>query len=265
MPLPGLGTTDGFAGRLVRHGDVLLLHGLRHAHVDLSLRAGHQHGHALAQGRACPPTRSDYVTEQVFYNSKDGTRVLMFITHKRDMKKDGNQPTLLYGYGGFNARRHANVPRAVPRLAGDGRRARGSEHPRRRRIRRGLAPRRYAQSQAERVRRLHRGGRIPDPREIHQPKRLAIHGRSNGGLLVGAVLLQRPDLFGAALPTVGVLDMLRYHTASANARQWSTDYGPEREPGRLQSAVRLLPRFTTPKTAPAIPRPSSPLQTTTTA
>jgi prolyl oligopeptidase len=57
------------------------------------------------------------------------------------------------------------------------------------------------------------------------PKRLAIHGRSNGGLLVGAVMLQRPELFGAALPAVGVLDMLRYHTASANARQWSTDYG----------------------------------------
>jgi prolyl oligopeptidase len=57
------------------------------------------------------------------------------------------------------------------------------------------------------------------------PKKLAIHGRSNGGLLVGAVMTQRPDLFGAALPGVGVLDMLRYHTASANARQWSTDYG----------------------------------------
>jgi prolyl oligopeptidase len=57
------------------------------------------------------------------------------------------------------------------------------------------------------------------------PKKLAIHGRSNGGLLVGAVMTQRPELFGAALPGVGVLDMLRYHTASANARQWSTDYG----------------------------------------
>jgi len=57
------------------------------------------------------------------------------------------------------------------------------------------------------------------------PKRLAINGRSNGGLLVGAVLVQRPELFGATLPAVGVMDMLRYQTASANARQWSSDYG----------------------------------------
>ena len=71
--------------------------------------------------------------------------------------------------------------------------------------------------------------------------RLGIHGRSNGGLLVGAVLTQRPDLFGAALPAVGVLDMLRYHTASANARQWSSDFGLAEDPEQFQRAVRLLP------------------------
>ncbi len=116
--------------------------------VDLSLRAGDQYGHALAQGRPCPANTDAYVTEQVFYNSKDGTRVPMFITHKRDMKKDGNQPTLLYGYGGFNVAATPTLPRAVPGVAGDGRRPRGGEHPRRRRVRRGVAPRRHAQSRS---------------------------------------------------------------------------------------------------------------------
>jgi prolyl oligopeptidase len=66
-----------------------------------------------------------------------------------------------------------------------------------------------------------------------RPQRLAILGRSNGGLLVAAALVQRPDLFGAALPAVGVLDMLRYHTASANARQWSSDYGLSEDPAEF--------------------------------
>jgi prolyl oligopeptidase len=73
------------------------------------------------------------------------------------------------------------------------------------------------------------------------PKRLAISGGSNGGLLVGAVLLQRPDLFGAALPAVGVLDMLRYHTASANARQWSTDYGLSENAEDFKSQLAYSP------------------------
>ena len=77
------------------------------------------------------------------------------------------------------------------------------------------------------------------------PKRLAIHGRSNGGLLVGAVLTQRPDLFGAALPGVGVMDMLRYHTASANARQWSTDYGLVENADDFKAHARLLAACTT--------------------
>ena len=88
-----------------------------------------------------------------------------------------------------------------------------------------MAPGRHEAQEAKRVRRFHRRRRILIAREIHEPRTLAIIGRSNGGLLVGAALTQRPELFGAALPGVGVLDMLRYHTASANARQWSSDYG----------------------------------------
>ena len=165
------------------------------------------------------------MTEQVFYKSKDGTRVPMFITHRRDMKKDGNQPVLLYGYGGFNisATPMFRAPMlawlemggvfAEANLRGGGEYGEAWHHGR------------HAQQEAERVRRFHRRGGVSDPRGLHAARTLAIHGRSNGGLLVGAALMQRPDLFGAALPAVGVLDMLRYHTASANARQWSSDYG----------------------------------------
>src|SRR5438445_3642556 len=72
-------------------------------------------------------------------------------------------------------------------------------------------------------------------------QKLGIHGRSNGGLLIGAVLTQRPELFGAALPAVGVLDMLRYHTASANARQWSSDYGVSESPEQFKELYGYSP------------------------
>lgn len=168
---------------------------------------------------------SPYVTEQVFYRSKDGTRVPMFITHKRDLVRNGQAPLMLYGYGGFNIAQQPafSVPvlvwlemggvYAVANLRG------GSE---------------YGETWHSAGTRLQKQNVFDDfigaaewliAEKYTSTPKLAIRGRSNGGLLVGAVLTQRPDLFGAALPAVGVLDMLRYHTASANARQWSTDYG----------------------------------------
>jgi prolyl oligopeptidase len=166
-----------------------------------------------------------FVTEQVFYRSKDGTRVPMFITHKKDLAKNGQAPVMLYGYGGFNIAQQPafSVPAlvwlemggvyAVANLRG------GSE---------------YGEAWHQAGARLNKQNVFDDfiaaaeyliAEKFTSPQKLAIRGRSNGGLLVGAALTQRPELFGAALPGVGVLDMLRYHTASANARQWSTDYG----------------------------------------
>ncbi|HEU4531825.1 MAG TPA: prolyl oligopeptidase family serine peptidase [Steroidobacteraceae bacterium] len=168
---------------------------------------------------------SVYVTEQVFYRSKDGTRVPMFITRRKDFVKNGSAPVLLYGYGGFNS---AQIPAfsasvlawleaggvyAVANLRG------GSE---------------YGEDWHEAGTRLKKQNVFDDfiaaaeyliAERYTSKQRIAALGRSNGGLLVGAVITQRPDLFAAALPAVGVLDMLRYHTASANARQWSSDYG----------------------------------------
>ncbi len=168
---------------------------------------------------------SPYVTEQVFYASKDGTRVPMFITHRKDLRRDGSNPTLLYGYGGFDvsltptysAAFAAWLERggiyAVANLRGGGE---------------------YGAAWHEAGTKTKKQNVFEDfiaaaewliARGYTSPRKLAIHGRSNGGLLIGAVMAERPELFGAALPGVGVMDMLRYHTASANAYAWSSDYG----------------------------------------
>jgi len=168
---------------------------------------------------------SAYVTEQVFYRSKDGTRVPMFITRKKDFVRNGQAPVMLYGYGGFNLAQQPqfSVPVAVwlemggvyalANIRG------GSE---------------YGEAWHSAGTKLNKQNVFDDfiaaaewliEQGYTSSAKLAIRGRSNGGLLVAAVLNQRPELFGAALPAVGVLDMLRYHTASANARQWSADYG----------------------------------------
>jgi len=149
----------------------------------------------------------------------------MCITRKRDFVKNGQAPLMLYGYGGFNIAQQPgfSVPvlvwlemggvYAVANLRG------GSE---------------YGEAWHSAGTKLQKQNVFDDfiaaaewliaEKYTSQPK-LAIRGRSNGGLLVGAAMTQRPELFGATLPAVGVLDMLRYHTPSANARQWSSDYG----------------------------------------
>ncbi len=170
-----------------------------------------------------------FITEQVFYFSKDGTRVPMYVTHRRDLPRDGKRPTMLYGYGGFNSPQLPafSVPvavwlekggiYAVANLRG------GSE---------------YGESWHVAGTKLKKQNVFDDfiaAAEWLQKsgwtshEHLVIRGRSNGGLLVGAVMTQRPDLFAAALPAVGVMDMLRYHTASANARSWSSDFGMSEE------------------------------------
>jgi len=172
-----------------------------------------------------PASTSAFVTEQVFFISKDGTRVPMSITKRRDARQDGQQPVLLYGYGGFDValtpvfRPNVLVWLEMGGIYAEANLRGGSE---------------YGQAWHLAGTKLQKQNVFDDfigaaeylIREGYtNPEKLAVHGRSNGGLLVGAVVTQRPELFGAALPAVGVLDMLRYHTASANARQWSSDYG----------------------------------------
>ncbi len=182
-----------------------------------------------------------FVTEQVLYASRDGTRVPMFITRRRDIALDGSNATLLYGYGGFDisltpaysAAVAAWLERggiyAVANLRGGGE---------------------YGAAWHDAGTRTRKQNVFDDfiaaaewliAQRYTSPAKLAIHGRSNGGLLVGAVLAQRPELFGAALPGVGVMDMLRYHTASANAYGWSSDYGTVEDAGQFRALLAYSP------------------------
>ena len=229
VPLPGRGTADGFLGHgnkpetFFSYSDYLTPTSIYRYDVAANRVE-------LFRTPKIAADTSRFRTEQVFYTSKDGTRVPMFITHRADLKKDGSTPTLLYGYGGFNV---AMTPAfsvavlvwlemggtyAVANLRG------GAE---------------YGEA-------WHLAGTKANKQNVFDDfiaaahylvnerytskEHLAILGRSNGGLLIGAVITQQPGLVAAALPGVGVLDMLRYHTASANARQWSSDYGLSENP-----------------------------------
>ena len=166
----------------------------------------------------------DYETRQIFYRSKDGTRVPMFLTHRRGLKLDGTNPTLLYGYGGFNIALTPNFSianlvwmemggvYAMANLRGGG--EYGSQW--------------HLDGTQEKKQNV-----FDDfiaaadwliAEKITAPGNLAIAGGSNGGLLVGACMTQRPELFGAALPSVGVLDMLRFHKFTIGWA-WTSDYG----------------------------------------
>lgn len=170
----------------------------------------------------------EFVSYQVFFTSKDGTKVPMFLTHKKDLQKDGHNPVYLYGYGGFNISLNPSFSTSrIPFLENGGIYAQVT-------LRGGGE---YGQKWHQAGTKLNKQNVFDDfigaaeyliKEKYTAEKEIAIVGGSNGGLLVGAVMAQRPELFGAAIPQVGVMDMLRYHKFTIGWN-WASDYGTSEE------------------------------------
>lgn len=232
VSLPGIGTAGGFGGK---RSDTETFYSFTSYTTPAAV-----YRYDVATGKSELFKRpsvdfnpDQFTTEQVFYKSKDGTRVPMFLTYKKGLKRDGSNPTLLYGYGGFNI---AITPAfsvtslvwmemggvyAVANLRG------GSE---------------YGEEWHQGGMQLKKQNTFDDfiaaaewliTNKYTSPKKLAIQGGSNGGLLVGACMTQRPELFGACLPAVGVMDMLRFQTFTVGFG-WVGDYGSSDDPEQFK-------------------------------
>ncbi|MEM8678038.1 MAG: prolyl oligopeptidase family serine peptidase [Planctomycetota bacterium] len=239
VELPGVGTAAGFKGKRSDQETFYSFQSLttppRAYRYDLETGDSE-----LIREAKVAFDPSDYVVKQVFYNSKDGTRIPMFIAHRKDIELNGENPTLLYGYGGFNISLTPSfsVARlawmelggvfAMPNLRGGGE---------------------YGEVWHE-AGKLHNKQNVFDDfiaaaewlieNKYTSPDKLAIQGRSNGGLLVGAYMTQRPDLFGACLPGVGVMDMLRFQRFTAG-RFWVDEYGSADDPELFPTLYKYSP------------------------
>jgi len=224
IALPGPGSVSGFGGEKGDKDVFYVFTTMNYPptifHYDIATRKT-----SLFRAPEIPGFDADqYESKQVFFHSKDGTRVPMFLVYKKGLKLDGNNPTILYGYGGFNitlnptfsAARIAWLEQggvyAMANLRGGGE---------------------YGEKWHEAGMRLNKQNVFDDciaaaqyliQEKYTSPQRLALLGGSNGGLLVGAVINQRPDLFKVAVPEVGVMDMLRFQKFSAGS-DWISDYG----------------------------------------
>ena len=223
IELPDFGTASGFSGK--KEQDTIYFsftnYRIAPAIFELDPESGDT---TLYRASTSPFDGNRYKTEQVFYTSKDGTRIPMIITYGKDTELDGTTPTILYAYGGFNIsirpRFSSTVAAwlemggiyAVPNIRGGGEYGKAWHIAGTKRQKQNVFDDFIAAAEF-----LIEAG-------YTRKERLAVSGRSNGGLLVGAVTTQRPDLFQVSLPGVGVLDMLRYHTFTAGAG-WAYDYG----------------------------------------
>ncbi len=239
IKLPGLGTTGGASGRFDRQEIFYSF--------TSPLYPSTVFRYDLKTGESTPwsspkltfdPTQ--YETKRVFYPSKDGTRVPMFVTHKKGMQLDGSNPVMLYAYGGFNAATLPTFRSDIPAWLELG----------------GVWATANLRGGSEYGEAWHQAGMKEKKQNVFDdfiaaaeylvkekytsPNKLAIMGGSNGGLLVGVVMQQRPDLFGVALPAVGVMDMLRYHKFTGGGA-WAVEYGSADNPQDFQYLAKYSP------------------------
>lgn len=239
VELPGLGTVDGFEGRQDATETFYMFTGYvtPPSIYRYDLRTGQSQRIRAPQVDFDP---QQYESTQSFYESADGTRVPIIVSHRKGLKKDGQNPTLLYGYGGFNISLtpYFSVEYAVwmdmggvvavPNLRGGGE---------------------YGEAWHAAGKQINKQNVFDDfiaaaewliDQGYTSPEKLAIAGGSNGGLLVGACEVQRPDLFGACLPAVGVLDMLRYHQFTAG-HFWRDEYGVPEDAEQFAALIAYSP------------------------
>ena len=240
VPLPGVGTAGGFGGN---HDDKFVFYSftsLNYPPTTFRYDIATKKSTVFRTIDIAGYKAENYETKQVFYNSKDGTKVPMFLVHKKGLKLDGNNPTLLYGYGGFNittsptfnALRIALLEQGFVYASANIRG--GSE---------------YGEKWHEAGTKLKKQNVFDDfiaaaewliANKYTSSQKLAVQGGSNGGLLVGAVINQRPELFKVALPAVGVMDMLRFHKFTIGWN-WIADYGSSDNPEEFRALYAYSP------------------------
>ncbi|WP_370514384.1 MULTISPECIES: prolyl oligopeptidase family protein [unclassified Flavobacterium] len=236
IKLPGVGTAGGFSGKKKEKN--LYFSFTNYITPGSIFSLDTQTGTSVVYEKPKVDFNTDlYESKQVFYTSKDGTKIPMIITHKKGLKLDGTNPTMLYGYGGFNVSLTPSFSianaiwmenggvYAVPNLRGGGE---------------------YGKKWHDAGTKMQKQNVFDDfiaaaeyliEQKYTSSQYLAIRGGSNGGLLVGATMTQRPELMKVALPAVGVMDMLRYHTFTAGAG-WAYDYGTAQDSKEMFSYIQ---------------------------
>jgi prolyl oligopeptidase len=239
VPLPGLGSLGGVSGR--RRDREAFYAFTSYTFPTTVFRLDFATGASeVFRQPTVAFNPDDYETTQVFYRSKDGTRVPMFVVHRKGLAREGQNPTFLYGYGGFDISLTPAFSPAVIAWLEMG----------------GIYAVANLRGGGEYGRAWHDAGRLANKQNVFDDfiaaaeflirerytstPRLAIGGGSNGGLLVGAVLNQRPDLFGAAVPAVGVMDMLRFHKFTIGWA-WTSDYGSAENRDEFETLIKYSP------------------------
>ncbi len=239
IKLPGIGSVSGFSGKRSDNETFYSFTGFTNPTTiyRLDMKSG---ASSVFRKPKVDFDPSAYETRQQFFTSRDGTKVPMFIVSKKGIKLDGSNPTYLYGYGGFNVSMTPGFSTAnlawmemggvyvMANLRGGGE---------------------YGEAWHRAGTKLQKQNVFDDfigaaewliENKVTSPSKLAIGGGSNGGLLVGAAMTQRPELFAAAIPQVGVLDMLRFHKFTIGWA-WTSDYGSSENPDEFKAMVKYSP------------------------